>query len=76
MLFIVDNTHYFQTNSCIHKIDTRHKNKLHVPSVRLSTLERAMTYSVIKIFNKLPLRILELKKLQDSLQVCFKEIPS
>ena len=35
MLFVVDNLHYFPTNSSVHKINTRYKNHLHIPSVRL-----------------------------------------
>jgi hypothetical protein len=51
MLFLVDNVHYFQTNSSVRDINTRYKNQLHVPSVRLSAIQRGITYSAIKIFN-------------------------
>jgi hypothetical protein len=61
MLFVVDNTHYFLTHPPIHKINIRYKNQLHVPSIRLSTVQTANAYSAIKIFNKLPLRISGLK---------------
>jgi len=62
MLFLVDNLHYFQTNSSVHDINTRYKNQLHIPSVRLSAIQRGITYSAIKIFNKLPPSISRLKK--------------
>jgi hypothetical protein len=58
MLFLVDNLHYFQTNFP----NTRYKNQLHKPSVRLSAIQRGITYSAIKIFNKLPPSISRLKK--------------
>jgi hypothetical protein len=57
MSFLFGNMHYFQTNSSIHEINTRYKNQLHVPSVRLTAIEERTTYSAIKIFNKLPPRI-------------------
>jgi hypothetical protein len=54
LLFVVDNLHYFRTNSSVHKINTRYKNHLHIPSLRLSTIQRSTTYFTVKIFNKLP----------------------
>jgi hypothetical protein len=62
MLFLVDNLHYFQTNSSVHDISTIYKNQLHIPSVRLSAIQRGITYSATKIFNKLPHSISRLKK--------------
>jgi hypothetical protein len=62
MMFLVDNLHYFQTNSSVYDINTRYKNQLHIPSVRLSAIQRYITYSAIKIFNKLPPSISRLKK--------------
>lgn len=47
MLFTADNTHYFQPNSTIHELNERYKNKLQVPSIRLSTIQTATTYSAI-----------------------------
>jgi hypothetical protein len=61
MLFLVYNMHYFQTNSSVHDINIRYKNQLHIPSARLSAIRRSITYSAIKIFNKLPLSISRLK---------------
>ena len=45
MLFVVNNLHYFQTNSSIHKMNTRYENNLHIPSVRLAAIQRGSTYS-------------------------------
>jgi hypothetical protein len=44
MLFLVDNLHYLQTNSSVHDINTRYKNQLHIPTVRLSAIQRGITY--------------------------------
>jgi hypothetical protein len=63
MLFLVDNLHYFQTNSSVHDINTSYKNQLHIPSVRLSAI-----HSAIKIFNKLPPSISRLKKDKSALR--------
>jgi hypothetical protein len=60
-LFVVDNLHYFQTNSSVHEIDTRYKNHLHIPSVRLAVIQRGTIHSAGKIINKLPPRISGLK---------------
>jgi len=63
MLFVVDNVHYFQTDSSVHEIKSRYKN--HLPTIQLDLLlyrEVLCTCSAVKIFNKLPPRILELKK--------------
>jgi len=40
-------------------MNTRQQNKLHIPSVRLSTLQRDVYYSSVKIFNQLPQTILK-----------------
>jgi hypothetical protein len=57
MLFILDNLHYFQIISSVHKIITKYKNHLHIPSIRLASTQRGTTSSHIKLFNKLPPRI-------------------
>jgi len=38
---------------------TRQQNKLHIPSVRLSSIQRVVCYSTVKIFNQLPQNILK-----------------
>ena len=49
MLFVVDNMHYFQSNSTVHEINTKYKNQLHIPSVRLSAIQRSTIYSAVGI---------------------------
>jgi len=61
MFFVVDHLHYFQTNSSVHETDTRYKNHLYIPSVRLAARERGTVHLAGKIFNKLPPRISGLK---------------
>ena len=38
MLFAVKNTHMYQTNTSAHGMNSRQQNKLHMPSVRLSSM--------------------------------------
>jgi len=57
MLFAVKNLNIYQTNSSVHDMNTRLQNKLHVPSVRLSSMGRGVYYSSVKIFNQLPQNI-------------------
>jgi hypothetical protein len=54
MLFAVNKLNIFQTNSSVHGINTRQQSKLHIPSVRLSSIQRGIYYSSVKIFNQLP----------------------
>jgi hypothetical protein len=35
-------------------MNTRQQNKLHIPSLRLSSIQRIVHYSTVKIFNQLP----------------------
>jgi len=63
--------HYFQTNSSFHENNTKYKNQLHIPSVRLNAFEEFTTYYAIKIFNNLGPRISG-----KVCQVVFKEMSS
>jgi len=56
MLFVVDNWHYFQTNSSVHAINLRYNNHLYIPPITPAATQKDITYS-INIFNKLPPRI-------------------
>ena len=57
MLSAVRNLNICQTNSSVHGMNTRQQNKLHIPSVRLSSIQRGVCYSSVKIFNQLPQNI-------------------
>jgi len=59
MLFAISNLNIYQTNSSVHGMNTRQKNKLHIglPSVSLSSIQRGVYYSSVKIFNQLPQNI-------------------
>ena len=57
MLFAVKNLNIYQTNFSVYGMNTRHKNKLHIPSVRLTSIQRSVYYSSLKLFNQLPQNI-------------------
>jgi len=61
MLFIIDNPNNFPTGLEIHGLCTRSKNQLFIPITNLTSVQKGMTYSAIKIYNSLPSSILNLK---------------
>ena len=42
MLFAVKNLNIYHTNTSVHGMNTRQQNKLHIPSVRLSSIQRCV----------------------------------
>jgi hypothetical protein len=44
MLFVAKNPKNYQTNTSVHGRNTRQQDKLHVPSVRSSTIQRGVYY--------------------------------
>ena len=63
MLFSVKNPHIYQTNTSGHGINTRQQNKLHVPSVRLYSMQTGVYYSTAKVFNHLSQNIFKSQQL-------------
>jgi hypothetical protein len=58
MLFIIDNSNNFQTGLEIRGLHTRSKNYLFIPVANLTSVQKGITYSGIKIYNSLPSSIL------------------
>jgi hypothetical protein len=54
VMFVVGNPDIYQTNYTLHGINTMQKNKLHIPSVKLSAIQKGVLYSSIKEFDALP----------------------
>ena len=50
MLFIMDKPNNFQAVSEVHGIHTRSKNQLFVPNANLTSVQKGITFSGIKIF--------------------------
>jgi hypothetical protein len=61
MLFIIDNPNNFQTCLEIHGLYTISKSQLFIPTAELTSVQKAITYSDIKIYNSLPSNILNLE---------------
>jgi hypothetical protein len=59
MMFVVNNPDSFQSNSTMHCINTRQKNQLHLPTVKLSFIQKGVIYEPIKIFNNLSPNLLK-----------------
>jgi hypothetical protein len=60
-MFVINNPSYFQTNTALHGIDTRQKNKLHKPLYKLSSIQKGIIYTAINVCNKLPSCITQLQ---------------
>jgi len=56
-MFIVKHKNIFTFNIELHKINTRQKQDLHVPSVNLTKVQKGVYYSGITLFNSLPFGI-------------------
>ena len=59
-IFVLKNKHLFYTNNQTHSIHTRFKTNLHPPTANLTKFQKAVYYSVIKMFNNLPHNIKDL----------------
>ena len=56
-LFAVKNLNIYPTNSPVHGMNTRQQNKLHIPSVRISSIQGVVYNSSVEIFDQLPQNI-------------------
>jgi hypothetical protein len=61
LTFVVNNLDKFQTNNSVNMINRRHNEHLHIPVMHLSSYQRGVYYSGVKLFNTLPTNILALK---------------
>ena len=57
MLHAVKYLNIYQTNSSVHGMNTRQQNELHIPLVRMSSIQRGVYCSPVKIFSQLPQKI-------------------
>jgi len=58
MLFMIDNSDKFLTISEVHGFHTRSKNHCFIPATNLTSVQKGITYSGIKMYNRLPNSIL------------------
>ena len=57
LVFVNKNRGLFLSNSDVHNINTRYNLNLHVPSTKLTIVQKGVLYSGSRIFSCLPLRI-------------------
>jgi len=58
LMLVVQNKNLFLTNNENHNLDTtRQRNNLYLPQANLTIYQKGAYYSVINIFNNLPLEI-------------------
>jgi hypothetical protein len=60
-MIVAGNPDIYQTNYILHGINTRQKNKLHIPSMKLSAIQKGVHYSSITVFDALPSNIVDLQ---------------
>jgi hypothetical protein len=54
IMFVYNNSGSFTSNSSIHNFDTKSKNQLHLPTLNLSSIQKGVTYTSLRIFNVIP----------------------
>ena len=59
VLFAVKNLNIYQTHTSIHGRNARLQNELHIPSVKLPSIQTGVSYSSITIFDQLPWNIIK-----------------
>jgi hypothetical protein len=57
IMFVVKNKDIFKVNTEVHEMNTRQKLDFHVPSTRLTRIQKGLYYSGTTLFNALPLEI-------------------
>jgi hypothetical protein len=57
LMFVVQNSSLYLTNTDNHNRDTRQRNNLYLPQANLTIYRKGAYYSGIKIINNLPLEI-------------------
>ena len=70
MLFVVKNLNIYQTNTSVHGVNTRQQNKLHIPSLRLTSIQRGVYCSNVIIFNRLLQHIFKFHNDIHNLRLC------
>jgi hypothetical protein len=72
MMFTGNNLDNFQTNSVMHRMNTRAKHQLHWYTVKFSCIQKGFFYSSIKKLNSLPLYILKWKQKKSKFKVAWR----
>jgi len=72
LLFVTKNKDQFQTNSKVHKINTRQTSDLYVPTANLTLYLKGVYYSGIRIYYHLPTAIKDLSGDKNKFKLALK----
>jgi hypothetical protein len=73
LLFIIKSKDQFSLNLNIHTVNTKHNNNLHVPPANLTTYQKGVYYSGIRIFSHLPPNIKNLSDNKKKFQIALRK---
>jgi hypothetical protein len=57
LLFVAENRDLYESNSEMHKFNTRFSSDVHTPTANLTAFQKGFFYFGIKVFNRLPTSI-------------------
>jgi hypothetical protein len=72
MQYVVNNSHLFIRNIKVHNIGTRQNINLFPPSISLTKVQKGAYYSGIKIYNHLPMELIQLSNDQKTFGLALK----
>jgi hypothetical protein len=72
MIFVLSNTNKFQANNSVYMINTRSNDPLHIPITHLSSHQRGVYYSGVKLFNTLLTNISDLKNDKNQFRIVLR----
>jgi hypothetical protein len=76
MLFVLNNSNNFHTNSSVHETNTRYKYQLQRSVVNLSCYQRRVYYSGIRIFSSWPTAIYNLINVKSHVRAAMQSYPA
>jgi hypothetical protein len=72
-MFVIKNFGNFWTNTAVQGVNTRAKHQLYRPTVTISCTQKGVFYLGIKIFDRLPPHILEVKNEPSGCRVALRK---
>jgi hypothetical protein len=72
MTFVVNKFDKIQRNNSVHTINTRSNDQLHISITHLSSYQRRVYYSGVKLFNTLPTNISVLKNDKNQFSIVLR----
>jgi hypothetical protein len=73
-MFVVGSPDIYETNYTLRGINMRQKNKLHIPFVKLSAIQKDVVYLSIKVLNALTSNIVDLQIIHPGFGMIYEGI--